>query len=257
MNTPLQEARRRATAVKPAATGWARLGSWSQATGRSASNPERRANLHEAAYERLRRALMDGHFKPGQTFTIRALAEVFGTSPMPVRDALKRLVSERALDLTSNRSVVLPVMTRARFREILQIRLSIEPMITQRAAIRITPETIEAMAADHQQMCRAEAAGQAGRYLAANCRFHFRLYESADAPVMLAVIQSMWLQIGPHLNHIFRLQRRASATARVDHHHNDLLRALRRQDAEAAAKAVWNDLSDAADSILAADKFES
>lgn len=222
----------------------------------SALAPGRRGNLHDAAYERMRQALMDGHFKPGQTFTIRALAEVFGTSPMPVRDALKRLVAERALELTPNRSVVLPVMTRARFQEILQIRLSIESMITQRAASRITPEVIEAMVIDHEQMCGAVEAGKAGEYLAANRRFHFRLYESAEAPVMLAIIQSMWMQIGPHLNLIFSLHERVSATAQADHHHTDLLRALRRQDSSEAAKAVWNDLSDAADSILAANNFE-
>jgi len=71
---------------------------------------------------------------------------------------------------------------------------------------------------------------------------------------MQPVIESMWMQIGPHLNQIFSAQDRA--TAQADHHHSGLLRALRRQDATAAAKAVWDDLSDAADAILAADNFE-
>lgn len=256
MDTPVHEPRQRTPDSTQRAAALVGLASWAQADKETAADPERRRNLHEAAYERLRQALMDGHFQPGQTFTIRALAEVFGTSPMPVRDALKRLVAERALELTPNRSVVLPVMTRARFQEILEIRLSIESMITQRAAARIAPAVIEVMAGDHAQMCRAAEAGHAGEYLAANRRFHFRLYECAEAPVMLAIIQSMWLQIGPHLNHIFSLPERVSTTTQVDHHHTDLLRALRRQDGNAAAKAVWNDLSDAADSILSANNFE-
>lgn len=215
---------------------------------------DRSSNLHDAAYERMRQALMDGHFVPGQTFTIRALAAVFGTSPMPVRDALKRLVAERALELSANRSVVLPIMSRARFLEILQIRLSLESMVAARAAVKVAPSVIEAMAADHQAMCQALEAGNASHYLACNRRFHFRLYEAADTQVMLPVIESMWMQIGPHLNQIFRVP--DNATANADHHHNDLLRALRRQDAQAAAKAVWDDLSDAADAILAADNFK-
>ena len=213
-----------------------------------------RGNLHDAAYQHLRQALMDGQFKPGQTFTIRALAALFGTSPMPVRDALKRLVAERALDLLPNRSVVLPLMSRARFQEILQIRLSLESMIAARATAKVTPRLIEAMAADHEAMCRAVRQGTSAAYLAANRRFHFRLYEAADTQVMLPIIKSLWMQIGPHLNQIFSAR---EPTVAVDHHHNDLLRALRRQDAQEAARAVYNDLSDAADAILKANEFEA
>lgn len=215
---------------------------------------DRSGNLHDAAYEQLRNALMDGHFKPGQTFTIRAVASVFGTSPMPVRDALKRLVAEHALQLLPSRSVVLPVMTRARFQEILQIRLSLESMLAARAATKVTPAVIDAMAADHKAMCQALAAGQTAEYLASNRRFHFRLYEAAQTVVMQPVVETMWMQIGPHLNQLFSSRERAVSD--VDHHHKDLLRALRRQDAPAAAKAIWNDLSAAADAILDANQFE-
>lgn len=220
---------------------------------RDAPTLDRTGNLEDGAYKNMREALMEGHFKPGQTFTLRGLAEVFGTSPMPVRDALKRLVAERALTLLPNRSVILPLMSRARFQEILQVRLSLETMITERAALRITPEVIEAMARDHEDMCLAVASGEKGRYLAANLRFHFRLYEAADSLVMLPFIESLWMQIGPYLNHIFKPGEHATDIA--DHHHTDVLRALRRRDGAAAAQAVWHDLSDAADSILVANQF--
>lgn len=216
---------------------------------------DRSGNLHDAAYEQLRQALMDGHFRPGQTFTIRALAAVFGTSPMPVRDALKRLVAERALELGPNRSVLLPLMSRARFQEILQIRLSLESMVAARAAPLMSPATIKAMEEDHRAMCEAVETGLSEQYLAANRRFHFRLYEAAGTVVFQPVIESMWMQIGPHLNHVFS-SRSGHATVQADHHHNELLRALRRQDAAAAAKAVWDDLADAADAILADNQFE-
>jgi DNA-binding GntR family transcriptional regulator len=215
---------------------------------------DRSSNLHDAAYDSMRQALMDGRFVPGQTFTIRALAAVFGTSAMPVRDALKRLVAERALELAPNRSVVLPIMSRARFLEILQVRLSLESMIAARATMKVSSTAIEAMMADHQAMCAGLEAGNAPAYLAANRRFHFRLYEAAETQVMLPVIESMWMQIGPQLNQILRAP--PKATAAVDHHHMGLLRALRRQDAQAAAKAVHDDLSDAADAILANHDFQ-
>ena len=215
---------------------------------------DRSGNLEDAAYTRLRGALIDGYFSPGLTFTIRGLAQVFGTSPMPVRDALKRLVAEHALTLLPNRSVIVPMMSRARFQEILQIRLTLEPMITTRAVPGATPELIEAMAQDQRSMSQAVEAGDPREYLAANRRFHFRLYRAADTVVMLPVIESMWAQVGPYLNQVFR-DREHGATQGADQHHTSLLRALRRHDAPAAAKAIWSDLSDAADSILAANWF--
>jgi DNA-binding GntR family transcriptional regulator len=213
-----------------------------------------KSRLHDVAYKQLRQALMDGRIVPGQVFSLRTLAQVFGTSPIPVRDALKRLVAEHALELRPNRSVVLPHMSRARFQEILQVRLALEPMIASRGVSRITAQEIEAMAADHAEMCAAVERRDATAYLAANRRFHFRLYSAANTHVMLPIVEGLWMQVGPHLHQIFMSQKQATAVA--DHHHVDVLRALRRQDAPAVAKAVWEDLSDAADEILTSNLFK-
>lgn len=211
------------------------------------------SKLQDVTYQKIRQALMAGRFQPGQAFTIRALASVFGTSPMPVRDALKRLVAEHALELRPNRTVVLPHMSRSRFQEILQIRLALEPMLTHRALPYITAADIEAMAQDHAAMCEAVERSVAVDYLAANRRFHFRLYEAAGTVVMLDMVEGLWMQIGPYLHQIFSSHKTGTATA--DHHHNDVLRALRRKDASAAADAIWRDLSDAGDEILAGNLF--
>src|SRR5215467_10221414 len=85
-----------------------------------------RNTLNEEVYQQLKQALMSGRIAPGSTMTIRSLAASFGISPMPVREALRRLVAEHVLELLPNRSVSLPVITRVRFREITRIRTSLE-----------------------------------------------------------------------------------------------------------------------------------
>ena len=65
-----------------------------------------RNTLNEEVYEQLKQALMTGRIAPGATMTIRSLAASFGISPMPVREALRRLVAEHVLFLLPNRSVV-------------------------------------------------------------------------------------------------------------------------------------------------------
>ncbi|RZJ26947.1 MAG: GntR family transcriptional regulator [Haliea sp.] len=199
-------------------------------------------------------ALIDGYFTPRQTFTIRGLAQVFGTSPMPVRDALKRLVAEHALQLLPNRSVIVPLMSRERFQEILQIRLSLEPMIAARATVQATPRLIDAMSHDHDRMCAAVTTGDAHTYLSSNRSFHFRLYEAAETLLMFSLTRSLWMQIGPYLNQVFRA-RDGDGARQAGHHHTAILQALRRGDAPAVSQGIWHDLSDAADAILAANEF--
>ncbi|MES2185499.1 MAG: GntR family transcriptional regulator [Pseudomonadota bacterium] len=215
---------------------------------------DRKGNLEDAAYAQLRAALIDGHFVPGQSFTIRALASVFGTSVMPVRDALKRLVAERALDLLPNRTVIVPRMSRARFEEVLQIRLALEPQIAERATVHATPELIAAMVQDDTAMQDAVDAGNAARYLSSNRRFHFRLYAMADMQVMQSVIEAMWMQVGPYINQVFR-EGDNRGTRQAGGHHAAVIEALRKGDGRSVGHAIASDLSDAANAILTANWF--
>lgn len=210
-------------------------------------------NLHERVYEEMRNALIAGRYVPGQAFTIRSLAAQFGTSVIPIRDALHRLVAERALEqVASSRSIRVPRMSRARFQEILQIRLSLEPMITVMAVPHVTEEDIQAMTEATEQMGEGIRAGQTRRFLAANQAFHFRLYRAAGTTVLMPIIESLWVQAGPYLHQVTYSTQGGDV---ADAHHTEVLRALRRGDAMSAAEAVRKDLSDAADTILKNGEF--
>lgn len=91
-------------------------------------------NLQERLYQRLREDLLAGRFQPGERLKIRDLANQWGTSPMPVRAALQRLVAEGALEGEAQRSLRVPLMTRERFLQILQVRLSLEGLAAESAA---------------------------------------------------------------------------------------------------------------------------
>src|SRR5579872_5801124 len=64
-----------------------------------------RDTMQVKVYRTLARGLMSGMFKPGEAVTLRTLATRLGTSAMPVREAVSRLIAERALVLLPNRSV--------------------------------------------------------------------------------------------------------------------------------------------------------
>src|SRR5262245_60852792 len=113
-----------------------------------------RNTLNEEVYEQLKHALMTGRIAPGSTMTIRSLAKSFGISPMPVREALRRLVAEHVLVLLPNRSVSLPIITRERFREITRIRTSLEGLAAEEATPLVGADVLRRMAALNDEMER-------------------------------------------------------------------------------------------------------
>jgi DNA-binding GntR family transcriptional regulator len=209
--------------------------------------------LHDAIYANLRQALVMGDLVPGQRFSMRALADRFQTSLIPVRDALKRLVAERGLVMLPNRTVSVPLMTRATFQELLQVRLSLESMLARRGAEAIARREVEALTEINDVLQAAVGTGNVKQYLAANYRFHFGLYEAGDSHVILPIVESLWMQIGPFLNAVFT----NGGTKGARDNHAEVLKALRRRDSIAAGNAVMKDLADAADVILATVAFIS
>ena len=131
---------------------------------------------------------MSGAIRPGSTITIRAMAAAPGTSPMPVREALRRLAAEHALETLPTRSVTLPSMTPTRFDEICRIRIALEGMVSETGASRITPEALRRMQQIHSEMHRIKP-NRATEYLAKNCKeLHFTLYEAAGMPVAMQMM---------------------------------------------------------------------
>lgn len=202
-----------------------------------------RNTLNDEVYDQLKQAIIAGTILPGSSMTIRSLAASFGISPMPVREALRRLVAEHVLVMLPNRSVALPVLTRARFRELTRIRTSLEGLAAEEAAARIDRGIIESMARINERMERKGAPRQTD-YLVLNREFHFTLYRSAGLPTLLSIIESLWLQAGPLLNIQQRVYSESNRT--VQAHHRVLLKALRQGDGAAARAAVVSDIEEAA-----------
>src|SRR5688572_32929422 len=86
--------------------------------------PRRSGEMQDRVLAQLQRALMIGAFVPGQRISLRKLAESFGTSAMPVREAINQLVAANVLEMLPNRTVCVPRMTASRFEELSRVRES-------------------------------------------------------------------------------------------------------------------------------------
>ena len=200
--------------------------------------------LQGQVYAELKEALLEGRFVPGESLTTRGLAESLGTSEMPVREALQRLIAERALVQQPNRSVSVPTMTRSSFDELMIIRIVVEGLAASLAAAQVSESEITTIARLNDEYVAAIARQQAADVLSHNHRFHTAIYESAQAPILMEIINSLWLRFGPFLAQAFEGAADPFAMfERAGQSHTAAVDALRARDGKGARAAVEEDLS--------------
>ena len=193
---------------------------------------------HQAIYHQIRDLILFGTLVPGQAVTIQGLTDLIGAGMTPVREAIRRLTAEGALEAGGNRRVRVPEMTRARLEEIGFARLSIEPELAKLAAERMTDSCLNELLDHDARVDDAIRTGDIERYLEFNYRFHFRLYDQADARILRHIASSLWLQIGPSL----RIVCGRYGTANLPDKHSEALAALREGDTVRAAAAIADDI---------------
>lgn len=214
--------------------------------------PLMRQTLQEQLYHRLREALAGGAFLPGEAVTIRALAEQFDTSTMPVREALRRLVSDASLEMLANRTVRVPPLSKARLLELCRIRGALESLATELAAANLTNPQILRLERLCGDMETALAEQAPNRYLRHHRAFHFAIYNAAHSPLLLAMIENAWVRLGPYLHFFFDA---AGVVGTPEAHHREIVAALRARDAVGGAQAVARDAQSAAAALDESDQL--
>ena len=204
-------------------------------------------SMERQAYDALRFALMTGAIQPGQKLTSRSLSTALLVSPTPVMVALKRLEADGALVSKSQSAFYVKDPNQKEFRDILEIRLSLELLAVRKAAEHVTPADIKKLhalnKAYEQQMNKAK---NPNGVFEQNFRFHFEIYKLSASDILVAMIETLWLRIGPTL-HRYMGFAEIKWTPNI---HGEILEALQHRDGEAAAAALRKDLESAFKVVL-------
>ncbi len=152
-------------------------------------SPVSRVTVQEHVYGRLRELILNGGIEPGRTVTVVSLSEAFGVSAMPVREALHRLVAEKALTVVTGRSVGIPLLTAQRLHDLRRVRVAVEGTATEWAAQRLTASDLAELDRLIDQMETAKAEKNREVYVPANREFHFMIYRAADFETLLSLIE--------------------------------------------------------------------
>ncbi|MDO9222346.1 MAG: GntR family transcriptional regulator [Caulobacter sp.] len=198
-----------------------------------------RETQQERVFRELSRGLLAGVFAPGEVVSIRALCVQLGAGAMPVRESVQRLVGQGALEALPNRTLRVPEMSTEAFEDLMRLRTALEPMAAGLAAESADAEDIQHFHRLHAELEQAVRARNVGEALRLNTELHFAIYQAAGAPMLAAVIEGLWLRLGPLLRVIFSSPDVLdSIFDQIWSRHSNLDQALARRDAAGAKAAL-------------------
>ncbi|TMM52854.1 GntR family transcriptional regulator [Sulfitobacter sabulilitoris] len=194
---------------------------------------------HDRVYRRLRTRIMHGDIPPGQALTLRGIGREFEVSMTPVREAVRRLAAEGALTMSVSGRISTPELSNERIEELAALRALIEVELASRALPRAHMALIERLQTINTSVSEAIAHRDAVSYIRANLEFHRTLYLRAQAPAMLAMAETVWLQMGPTMRALYGRLRRTEAPQ----FHKLIIAALRAGDEPGLRLAVRSDVT--------------
>ncbi|ASP19013.1 HTH-type transcriptional regulator McbR [Antarctobacter heliothermus] len=196
-------------------------------------------SAHDRVYRGLRTRIMHGQIAPGQALTLRGLGREFGVSMTPAREAVNRLVAEGALQMSSSGRVSTPELSNERIEELAALRALIEVELASRALPRAHIALIERLQTINASIADVVSNRDAVGYIRTNLEFHRTLYLRAQAPAMLAMAETVWLQLGPTMRALYGRLRRSEAPQ----YHRLIIAALNAGDEPGLRLAVRSDVT--------------
>jgi DNA-binding GntR family transcriptional regulator len=199
------------------------------------TQPRRPPTAQQFVLEELRRAITSGRLRPGAPIRQDVVAEEFGVSRVPLREALKTLQGEGLVTYRAHRGYYVEELSLDDLREVYRIRTLLEEEAVRRAAARMTPADLAALDRAEDDVERAAQAGDVLAMAAANRAFHMALYEYAGMPRLARLIRTLWdatdayrsIYYGEDINR-----------ERVIGEHRAALTALRDGDADEAVRVL-------------------
>lgn len=164
------------------------------------ASEEPAATRQEWVYQQLKEAILAGQFVPGRSVTLRGISAMLGVSLTPVREALRRLVAERALVSHDNRRISVPNMTLEKFKDLCEVRIRLETFAAVQALPFIDADRLAWLWQLDTQIDQAIEADDVTTYLRRHRDFHYALYDVGRVnSIIMPLIESVWLQFSPFL----------------------------------------------------------
>lgn len=187
-----------------------------------------------AVYHGIREAILDGRYAPGTPLRLRMLVGDHGGSHIPIREALRRLESERLVENIPNRGARVAPLSLDHLDDLYATRIALEVDAVRRALENMTPKDLKRLIRLADELNEAFASGDTERAVEAHRRLHFGIYDLAESEWLNHLISILWNQSDRY---------RSLATPRrslveISAEHRAIIDGLARGDADAAGESL-------------------
>lgn len=195
-----------------------------------------RRNLREEITVTLRGAVISGELKPGVVYSAPSLAEQFGVSPTPVREAMLDLTKEGLVEIARNKGFRVTHLSAAELDEITELRMLIEvPVIRRITEAGVDPEVIERLRPLAMGIEDAARRGDFITHVTIDMEFHLALLELAGNARLVEIVRSLRTS-----SRLYGLRTLTEGSALFDssHEHAELLDVIEAGDADGAESVI-------------------
>jgi DNA-binding GntR family transcriptional regulator len=199
------------------------------------SRPRSEGTSRNLIYMELRRSIILGHRQSGERLDPDALAENYGTSVTPVRDALQMLSQEGLVTIKPRSGYFVTHTTLKQLRDMLELREILEVAAIERAATRISEEQLEELEHVHGGYTGGDDEST-DRYAYENKRFHCLIARASGN-------QELEEMLGRLHDRLARYMVLVSASEMLEHGHARLIEALRTRDPAKARRMMLDELN--------------
>lgn len=194
---------------------------------------ERRVTAQDAVLAGLRGDILTGVLAPGDQIVQESLADRYGVSRVPLREALKTLESEGQVVYHPHRGYFVAELSVADLLEVYRLRALLEAEAIRAAVPTLGDDDVDALAELVEQVDAAASEGDVIAMTAANRRFHFALFDAAGMPRLSRLLRQLWEATDAYRALYFQAE---ANRERVAGEHAAMVRALRARDAAAVVR---------------------
>lgn len=204
--------------------------------------------LSAAIVDQVRQAILDGTHPAGSQLRQDALAEMYGTSRIPVREALFQLEAEGLVRIVPHKGAIVSDLSTDEINDVFELRAILEPRMLAGSAPGLDEADYSRLADIQQRFEAAIASHDVASWGVLNAEFHLALYARARQPRTLAIVTSL-LQTSDRYT---RLQlRNTTAMGQAEREHAELIALCRRGAVEEACRFLRDHIAAVRADLLA------
>jgi DNA-binding GntR family transcriptional regulator len=197
----------------------------------SMTNTPPNAVLSTRIADELRQSILTGELSPGERIRQEELAEQFGASRIPVREALRILVTDGLVNMVSNSGAWVSSLTQQECSEQYQIRERLEPLLLRYNVPALTPDDLARATELVEQMKKAP---DLEAFMRLDREFHWITYSRVETNILSELIERLWNTTQPYRRVFMKLVRSEGGIEVTHLEHELLLEAIKRGDSEEA-----------------------